>query len=84
MTAPLSGACCARGLLLASLIVRGVAFEYRGKRDAARWRRSWDVLLTTGSLLAPLLIGVGLGDLLHGLPVNSSQDYTGSFWALLQ
>jgi cytochrome d ubiquinol oxidase subunit II len=39
-------------LLLASLIIRGVAFEYRGKRDAARWRRTWDVLLTTGSLLA--------------------------------
>ena len=30
-------------LLLAALIVRGVAFEYRGKRDAARWRRTWDV-----------------------------------------
>ena len=29
-------------LLLAALIVRGVAFEYRGKRDAARWRRTWD------------------------------------------
>src|SRR4249920_3069886 len=71
-------------LLLASLIIRGVAFEYRGKRDAARWRRSWDVLLTTGSLLAPLLIGVALGDLLHGLPINASQDFTGSFWDLLQ
>ena len=47
-------------LLLAALIVRGVAFEYRGKRDAARWRRTWDVLLTAGSLLAPLLIGVAL------------------------
>src|SRR5215469_1865302 len=33
-------------LLLAALIVRGVAFEYRGKRDAASWRRTWDVLLT--------------------------------------
>jgi cytochrome d ubiquinol oxidase subunit II len=71
-------------LLLASLIVRGVSFEYRGKRNAVRWRRTWDVLLTTGSLLAPLLIGVALGDLLHGLPINSSQDYTGSFWDLLQ
>src|SRR5690348_5787559 len=71
-------------LLLASLIIRGVAFEYRGKRDAARWRRTWDVLLTTGSLLAPLLIGVALGDLLHGLPINASQNYTGSFWDLLQ
>ena len=61
-----------------------MAFEYRGKRDAARWRRTWDVLLTVGSLLAPLLIGVALGDLLHGLPINSSQNYTGSFWDLLQ
>ncbi len=49
-----------------------------------RWRRTWDVLLTAGSLLAPLLIGVALGDLLHGLPVNSHQEYTGSFWDLLQ
>jgi cytochrome d ubiquinol oxidase subunit II len=71
-------------LLLASLIVRGLAFEYRGKRDAVRWRRTWDVLLTVGSLLAPLLIGVVLGGLLHGLPINSSQNYTGSFWDLLQ
>jgi cytochrome bd ubiquinol oxidase subunit II len=71
-------------LLLASLIVRGVAFEYRGKRDAARWRRTWDVLLTVGSVLAPFLIGMALGNLLHGLPINSAQNYTGSFWDLFQ
>jgi cytochrome bd-type quinol oxidase subunit 2 len=71
-------------LLLASLIVRGVAFEYRGKRDAARWRRTWDVLLTVGSVLAPLLIGVALAGLLHGLPINSAQNFTGTFWDLLQ
>ena len=40
-------------LLLASLIVRGVAFEYRGKRDAARWRRTWDGLLTGGQPAGP-------------------------------
>ncbi|HUD77262.1 MAG TPA: cytochrome d ubiquinol oxidase subunit II [Streptosporangiaceae bacterium] len=79
-----SGFYLALVLLLASLIVRGVSFEYRGKRDAIRWRRTWDILLTAGSLLAPLLIGVALGDLLHGLPINSSQNYTGSFWDLLQ
>jgi len=71
-------------LLLAALIVRGVAFEYRGKRDAARWRRTWDVLLTVGSVLAPLLIGVALAGLLGGLPINSAQNYTGSFWDLLK
>jgi cytochrome bd ubiquinol oxidase subunit II len=71
-------------LLLGALIVRGLAFEYRGKRDDPRWRRTWDVGLTVGSVLAPLLIGVALGDLLHGLPINSAQNYTGSFWDLLQ
>jgi cytochrome bd ubiquinol oxidase subunit II len=79
-----SGLYLALALLLASLIIRGVAFEYRGKRDAARWRRTWDWLLVIGSVLGPLLIGVALGDLLHGLPINASQDYTGSFWDLLQ
>ncbi len=70
--------------LLVALIVRGVSFEYRGKRQAVRWRRTWDVLLTAGSVAAPLLIGVALGDLLHGLPINASHQYTGSFWTLLQ
>jgi cytochrome bd ubiquinol oxidase subunit II len=77
-----SGAYLLIVLLLGSLIIRGVAFEYRGKRDAARWRRTWDVLLTLGSVLAPFLIGVTLGDLLHGLPINSAGNYTGSFWDL--
>jgi cytochrome d ubiquinol oxidase subunit II len=79
-----SGMYLAMVLLLASLIIRGVSFEYRGKRDAARWRGTWDVLLTVGSVLAPLVIGIALGDLLHGLPINSSQNFTGTFWDLFQ
>ena len=79
-----SGMYLALALLLASLIIRGVAFEYRGKRDAADWRRTWDVALTVGSVLAPLLIGIALGDLLAGLPIDSAQNFTGSFWNLFQ
>jgi cytochrome bd ubiquinol oxidase subunit II len=79
-----SGFYLALTALLAALIVRGVAFEYRGKRGAARWRRTWDAALTVGSVAAPLLLGVALGDLLHGLPINASHQYTGSFWTLLQ
>ncbi len=79
-----SGMYLALVLLLICLIIRGVAFEYRGKRDAARWRRTWDVLLTVASVLAPLLIGIALGDLLAGLPIDSAQNYTGSFWDLLK
>jgi cytochrome d ubiquinol oxidase subunit II len=71
-------------LILVALIIRGVSFEYRGKRPAARWRRTFDGLMTTGSVAAPLLFGIVLGDLLHGLPVNSAQNYTGTFWDLFQ
>ena len=78
-----SGFYLALVVLLVALIVRGVAFEYRGKGLSPGWRRTWSVLLTAGSLLAPLLIGVALGDLLTGLPINASQEYTGSFFTLL-
>ncbi|MFJ3791244.1 cytochrome d ubiquinol oxidase subunit II [Kitasatospora sp. NPDC090091] len=66
-------------LLLVGLIVRGVSFEFRGKADGARWRRTWDTLLTCGSLLVPLLIGIALGDLLHGVPIDQDHEFTGDF-----
>ena len=44
----------------------------------------WDGLLTGGSLLVPLLAGMALGDLLAGLPIDKSQNYTGTFWDLFQ
>jgi cytochrome bd ubiquinol oxidase subunit II len=71
-------------LLLVALIFRGVSFEYRGKSPQERWRSTWTRLLTIASVLVPLLIGIALGDLLHGLPINAHHEYTGSFWDLLQ
>ena len=70
-------------LILVALIIRGVSFEFRGKSDGSRWRSTWSMTLATGSLLAPLLIGVGLGDLLVGLPIGSHQDFIGDFRDLL-
>jgi cytochrome bd-type quinol oxidase subunit 2 len=70
-------------VLLAALIARGVSFEYQRKFDDPRWRSAWRWGLTIGSALIPLLLGVGLGDLLHGLPINSSHEFTGNFFDLL-
>src|SRR4029077_10035722 len=70
-------------LVLAALMARGVAFEFKGKREGRRWRRTWMWCTTLGSLFVPLLLGVGLGDLLNGLPVDSAHDFTGSFFDLL-
>ncbi len=70
-------------LLLLALFARGVSFEWRGKRDSPRWLAGWSWALTIGSILIPLLIGVALGDLLHGLPIDSHENYTGNFFGLL-
>ncbi len=79
-----SGFYLALVLLLGALMGRGISFEYRGKRDSATWRRTWSTLMIIGSVLVPVLIGVALGDLLHGLPIDARHEYTGSFWTLLQ
>jgi len=70
-------------VLLLALIVRGVAFEYTRKVDDERWQGAFRWGLTISSALIPLLIGVGLGDLLHGLPLNGAHQYTGNFFGLL-
>jgi cytochrome d ubiquinol oxidase subunit II len=70
-------------VVLLALIVRGVSFEFSRKIDDPRWRLAWRWSLTLGSALIPLLLGTALGDLLHGLPINSSHNYTGTFFGLL-
>jgi cytochrome d ubiquinol oxidase subunit II len=70
-------------LVLVSLIIRGVSFEFRGKSQDPRWRATWSWTLTIGSVLVPLFVGVGMGDLLVGLPIDQTQEYTGTFWNLL-
>ena len=49
-------------LLLVALILRGVAIEFRDKRDSVRWRGGWSIVLIASSLVVPLLIGVALAD----------------------
>ena len=70
-------------LLLVALIARGVSMEFRGKRESVRWRRTWTAATVGGSLLAPLLIGVALGNLLSGVPITADQEYAGTFGDLL-
>jgi cytochrome bd-type quinol oxidase subunit 2 len=70
-------------LVVLALIIRGISFEFRGRLDTDRWRSTFSWTLVIGSLLVPLLLGVALGDLLAGLPVDQNQEFTGTFWNLL-
>ena len=69
--------------ILVALIVRGVAFEFRGKIDSDRWRANWDRAIIFGSLLPALLWGVAFANIVHGVPLDSHHNYTGTFFTLL-
>ncbi|HUW65105.1 MAG TPA: cytochrome d ubiquinol oxidase subunit II [Spirochaetia bacterium] len=78
-----SGFYLALFLLLAALILRGVAIEFRSKRDDLAWRDLWDWLLCAGSLVPALLWGVAMTDLVAGVPIDAGMNYVGSFWNLV-
>lgn len=70
-------------LLLASLIFRAVAIEFRSKQPMHWWRQMWDVSFSAGSILSSLLIGVALGNLAWGVPIDERGEFAGSFLGLL-
>ena len=69
-------------LILVLLILRVVSFEWRERSDGSGWRRSWMWANTLGSVGVPFLWALVLANLLHGLPLNSSHDFTGDFFDL--
>lgn len=64
-------------LILMSLIVRGLAFEYRAKHDSEQWRRWWDRAIFWGSALPAFLWGVLLAGFVQGLPLDGRHDFVG-------
>jgi cytochrome d ubiquinol oxidase subunit II len=68
--------------LLFFLIIRVVSFEWREKSESAGWRAVWMWANAVGSFGASLIWGVGLSNLLYGLPLDSNGDFTGTFWDL--
>ena len=73
-------------LVLASLIVRPVAFKYRSKRPEPRWRSAWDWALFAGGFIPALVFGVAVGNVLQGIPFRLDSDlrttYEGTFLGL--
>jgi cytochrome d ubiquinol oxidase subunit II len=70
-------------LVLVCLIVRGVAFEYRAKRDDKRWKRNWEHAIFWTSLLPAFLWGVAFANIVHGVPIDAAKNFTGSVSDLL-
>lgn len=70
-------------LVVAALIARAVSFEFRGKLEGAGWKKLWDWCFGLGSLLAAVLYGVAVGNVVGGIPLDASGTFNGSFLGLL-
>ncbi|MCX4664962.1 cytochrome d ubiquinol oxidase subunit II [Streptomyces uncialis] len=70
-------------LILVSLIVRGVAFEYRAKRPEEKWQRNWENAIFWCSLLPAFLWGVAFGNIVRGVKIDQDFEYVGNVWDLL-
>jgi cytochrome d ubiquinol oxidase subunit II len=70
-------------LILFALILRGVAFEFRGKVDSDKWRKVWDACLFVGSAAPAVLFGVAFANIFQGIPIDQNGVYQGNLFTLL-
>ncbi len=70
-------------IMLLGLIIRGVAFEFRGKRENQAWRNRWDLALFVGSLVPALLWGVTISNMMRGFAIEADMNYYGGMLPLL-
>jgi cytochrome bd ubiquinol oxidase subunit II len=69
-----SGFYLALFLLLVGLIIRGIAFEYRSKDSNPKWRHTFDWMITIGSFMSALLLGVAFANLAKGVPIGPDMN----------
>ena len=72
--ASFSGFYIAMFLVLATLILRPVGFDFRNKVADMRWRTFWDYALFASGLVPSVVFGVAFGNLLQGVPFHIDSD----------
>lgn len=70
-------------VLLTGLIFRAVAIEVRSKQTMAWWRWMWDILFSFASLVIAFGLGIVMGNLIRGIPLDSHKEFIGDFIGLL-
>ena len=65
--------------LIAGLIFRAAAIEFRSKAESPAWRQSWDVIFCLASILVAFILGLILGNLIEGIPLNQAHDFVGTY-----
>ena len=64
-------------LFLVFIIFRAIAIEFRGKEEMKWWKKTWDISYSVASVALAFFLGVVLGNVLRGIPIDENFDYAG-------
>lgn len=67
-------------LFLLFLILRAISIEFRSKEPMKWWRQTWDVLYSVASIVLAFSLGLVLGNVLQGMPLDPNFEFIGSGW----
>lgn len=70
-------------ILLTGLIFRAVAIEVRSREPSAWWRWSWDIMFSFASLVIAFSLGLVMGNLIRGIPLDAHKEFIGDLSSLL-
>lgn len=70
-------------VLLSGIIFRAVAIEFRSKQPMAWWRWMWDAFFSFASLIISFGLGVVIGNLIRGIPLDKNKEFIGTLLDLL-
>lgn len=71
-------------IVLWLLIVRGISVEFRSHLDSPVWRPLWDAGFAGASLLLAIFYGAALGNVVRGVPLDSSGTFFLPLWTDLR
>ena len=66
-------------IFLVGLIFRAVAIEFRSKESMAWWRKTWDVVYSVACIIVSLSLGLMLGNVALGIPLNNEMEFAGNW-----
>jgi cytochrome d ubiquinol oxidase subunit II len=81
--AAFSGLYLALMLVLWLLVLRGVAIEFRSKADNPLWRTAWDGVFASASAAMAVVLGVALGNVVRGVPLDASGYFHEDLFAVM-
>lgn len=70
-------------LFLLFIIMRAISIEFRSKEPMKWWRSMWDVCYSFSSIMLAFLLGLILGNVLQGMPLDAQHEFSGNWLMFL-